>query len=126
VGPTGDVDVVTKRKDPTSAGNRTAVVQPIASHRINRAIPSHNMSYKTSNCSVKSQSFSWLNMKVFLVRVIIPLYYDKTKEPGLFNGIALGYGLDGRGSGPGRDFEFFSSPPCPDRFWSPPSLMSNG
>jgi hypothetical protein len=27
---------------------------------------------------------------------------------------------------PGRGWEFFSSPPRPDRFWNPPSLQSNG
>jgi hypothetical protein len=41
-------------------------------------------------------------------------------------GIALGYGLDDRGSSPGRGWEFFSSPPCPDRLWGPLSLLSNG
>jgi hypothetical protein len=25
------------------------------------------------------------------------------------------------GSSPGGDWEFFSSPPCPDRLWDPPS-----
>jgi hypothetical protein len=30
------------------------------------------------------------------------------------------------GSIPGRGWEFFSSPPCPDRHWSRPSLLSNG
>jgi hypothetical protein len=25
-----------------------------------------------------------------------------------------------------RGWEFFSSPPCPDRLWGPPSLLSNG
>jgi hypothetical protein len=29
------------------------------------------------------------------------------------------------GSSPGRGWEFFSSPPRPDRLWSPPSLLSN-
>jgi hypothetical protein len=41
-------------------------------------------------------------------------------------GIALGYMLDDRGSIPGRDREFFSSPPRPDRLWGPPGLLSNG
>jgi len=27
---------------------------------------------------------------------------------------------------PSRDWEFFSSPPHPERLWSPPSLLSNG
>jgi hypothetical protein len=31
-----------------------------------------------------------------------------------------------RGSSPGRGWEFLSSPPRPDRFWGPPSLLSNG
>jgi hypothetical protein len=30
------------------------------------------------------------------------------------------------GSIPGECWEFFSSPPCPDRLWSPPSLLCNG
>jgi hypothetical protein len=30
------------------------------------------------------------------------------------------------GSSPGRGWEFFSSPPCPDPLWGPPSLLSNG
>jgi hypothetical protein len=38
-------------------------------------------------------------------------------------GIALGYGLDDRGSIPGGCWEFFSKPP---RLWGPPSLLSNG
>jgi hypothetical protein len=45
-------------------------------------------------------------------------------------GIALGYGLDDRGSrvrfpGGGGGWEFFSSPPRPERLWGPPSI-SNG
>jgi len=32
----------------------------------------------------------------------------------------------GNGSSPGRDWEFKSSPPRPDRLWSPPSLLSSG
>jgi hypothetical protein len=31
----------------------------------------------------------------------------------------LGYGLDDWGPDPGRGWEFFSSPPCPDRLWDP-------
>jgi hypothetical protein len=30
------------------------------------------------------------------------------------------------GSSPGRGWEFFFSPPRSDRFWGPPSLLSNG
>jgi hypothetical protein len=34
-------------------------------------------------------------------------------------GIALGYGLDDRGSIPGGCWEFFSNPPRPERLWGP-------
>jgi hypothetical protein len=47
-------------------------------------------------------------------------------KPGQLNGIALGYGLDDRGSSPGRGWEFFSSPPRPDRLWGLPSLLHTG
>jgi hypothetical protein len=43
-------------------------------------------------------------------------------------GIATGYGLGDRGVGvrvPGGS-RIFSSPRRPDRFWGPPSLLSNG
>jgi hypothetical protein len=35
-------------------------------------------------------------------------------------------GSDDRISNPGGAWEFFSSTPCPDRLWGPPSLPSNG
>jgi hypothetical protein len=42
-------------------------------------------------------------------------------------GIALGYGLDdGVVSIPGGGWEFFSSPPRPERLWGPPNLLSSG
>jgi hypothetical protein len=44
-------------------------------------------------------------------------------------GIALGYGLEDRGSRvrfPAGGWEFFSSPPRQERLWGPPSLLSNG
>jgi hypothetical protein len=41
-------------------------------------------------------------------------------------GIALGYGLDDRGSILGGCWEFFSKPPRPERLCGPPSLLSNG
>jgi hypothetical protein len=49
-----------------------------------------------------------------------------SRYPGWFSGIALGYGLDDRGSSLGRGWEFFSSPPRPERLCGSPSLISNG
>jgi hypothetical protein len=40
-------------------------------------------------------------------------------------GITTGYGLDGRGSIPGRGKGFVSSPQGPDRLWDLPSLLSS-
>jgi hypothetical protein len=40
-------------------------------------------------------------------------------------GIATGYGMDGRGSIPGRGKSFFSTPQRPEQFWDLPSLLSN-
>jgi hypothetical protein len=41
-------------------------------------------------------------------------------------GIATRYGLEGRGSIPGRGEICFFTPQHPDRLWGPPSLLSNG
>jgi hypothetical protein len=38
----------------------------------------------------------------------------------------LGYGLDDREFESREGLEIFSSPPCPDRLWGPPSLLTNG
>jgi hypothetical protein len=37
----------------------------------------------------------------------------------------MGYGLDSRGSTPGRDKRFFSNPQHPDWLWGFPSVLSN-
>jgi hypothetical protein len=41
-------------------------------------------------------------------------------------GIVSDYGLDDRGSIPGRVKGFILYPLCPDRLWGPPSLLYNG
>jgi hypothetical protein len=41
-------------------------------------------------------------------------------------GIAIGHGLDGRGSVPGRSKRFFSSPQHPDRIWAHPASYTVG
>jgi hypothetical protein len=40
--------------------------------------------------------------------------------------IVSDYGLDDRGSIPGRGKGFFLYPLCPDGLWGPPSLLYNG
>jgi hypothetical protein len=41
-------------------------------------------------------------------------------------GTTKGYGLDGRGSIPGRGKKFCSAPQLPGRLWGPPSLLFDG
>jgi hypothetical protein len=41
-------------------------------------------------------------------------------------GKATSYGLNGRGSIPGKDKRFLSSPEHPDRLWGAPNLFLNG
>jgi hypothetical protein len=41
-------------------------------------------------------------------------------------GTVTGYGMDGRGSIPGRGIKRFSVPQCRDRLWGLPSLISSG
>jgi hypothetical protein len=56
--------------------------------------------------------------------------YKTTGKIVVVNGLlALGYGLDDRGSRVrfwAGGWEFFSSPPRPERLWGPPSLLSHG
>jgi hypothetical protein len=49
-----------------------------------------------------------------------------TKVMILFNRYSDWLRVDDRGSNPDRGWEFFSSPPCRDRLWGSPSLLSNG
>jgi hypothetical protein len=55
------------------------------------------------------------------------IYLHKSRDSSV--GIALGYGLDNRGSRvrfSGGGWVSFCSPPCSERLWGPPSLLSNG
>jgi hypothetical protein len=55
-----------------------------------------------------------------------PLFFQHCKSRDSSVDIMTGYELDGRGYIPGKDKRFFSSPQCPSRVWSPPSLLYNG
>jgi hypothetical protein len=46
-------------------------------------------------------------------------------EPGYLCDIALSYRLDDQGFEYRQELGIFSSPPCPDRLWIPPRLLSN-
>jgi hypothetical protein len=52
------------------------------------------------------------------------LFYDTIVD--LLIGIATGYGLDNRGSVPGRGKRFFCIPQRPYQFSNPTSLLPNG
>jgi hypothetical protein len=51
-------------------------------------------------------------------------YNSRRRDSSVIQRWAMGWMIGG--SSPGRGWEFFSSPPRPDRLWAPPSLLSNG
>jgi hypothetical protein len=68
-------------------------------------------------------------MTIFILINIMTFYYIvfiNIESHDSSVGIALSYGLDDLGSIPGGGWEFFSSPPLPERLWGPLSLLSNG
>jgi len=50
------------------------------------------------------------------------MYYNFLNQLGHW----VSYGLDYRGSIPGKGGDCFSFPPSPCRLWGPPNLLSNG
>jgi hypothetical protein len=63
------------------------------------------------------------------LQMICWLYIDRSMSRCSPVSIVSGYGLDNRGIGvqsPAKAKGFFLEPLCPDRFWGPPSLLSNG
>jgi hypothetical protein len=56
----------------------------------------------------------------------LPHYINQSLYTGSSGSIVSDYGLDDRGSIPGRGRGIFFSPLHPDRLWGPPSLLSNG
>jgi hypothetical protein len=87
------------------------------------------------NCQVlvsHSQSSNFQRINLFLPfclyafspqNILIPVLYTMSRHNSV--AIAVGYGLDGRGSISDRGKRFLSSPQRPDRLWDPPSLLSN-
>jgi hypothetical protein len=66
-----------------------------------------------------------LNITILINMTILNTEYDDSRDSSV--GIALGHGLDDRGSKvrfPARAVKFFSSPPRPGLLWGPPSLLS--
>jgi hypothetical protein len=88
----------------------------LVKHRDNFKITRYNILHlhiKTqSSCEVNEYDFGKASSRM------------KSRDSSV--GIALGYGLDDRGSISGGCFEFFCKPPRPERLWGPPSLLSNG
>jgi hypothetical protein len=78
---------------------------------------------------VKAHSFGYeTNVKRYeIIIIIIIIIIIKVKwEPGYLSGTELGYGWMIGGSSPGKVWGFFFSPPCLDRLWGPPTLLSKG
>jgi hypothetical protein len=66
----------------------------------------------------------FVGMRIIKKHIIVfVVSTDGEQEPGQLSGIALGYRLYVRSSSPGRGRE---SSLHTDRFWGPPSLLSNG
>jgi hypothetical protein len=74
---------------------------------------------KVRSCVRRGGHFSANKILVITINLVI-------KEPGSSGSIVSDYGLDDRGSIPGRGKGFFLYPLCPDRLWGPPSLLYNG
>jgi hypothetical protein len=70
------------------------------------------LSENASSHSIRNTSFSRLLSKI--------------QENNEYNIQTIMLCIDDRGSNPCGGWEFFSSTPCPDRLWGPPSLLSNG
>jgi hypothetical protein len=70
-------------------------------------------------------SMHFVNSALVRVRIRLPLHCSNRSWVSS-GSIVSGYGLDDRGSIPGRGKGFFLYPLCPDRLWGPPSLLSNG
>jgi hypothetical protein len=72
-------------------------------------------------------SWRFISSKTYIL--INSVFYVVYPFAGSLNspvGIGVGYGLDDRGSILGRGWEFFSSPPHPDRFWAHPASYPMG
>jgi hypothetical protein len=63
-------------------------------------------------------------MRLFCSRYIYLHEYTNRRDSSVH--IVMGYRLDEHGSITGRGKKFFSIAQGPDRFWDPPSLLSNG
>jgi hypothetical protein len=61
-----------------------------------------------------------------LIAGTMDFYWDCYRSRGSSGSIVSDYGLDDRGSIPGRDKGFFFLFLRPDRLWGQPSLLSNG
>jgi hypothetical protein len=59
---------------------------------------------------------------IFAMFIVICGYNQKSKSRDSSVGIMGGWKI----SIPGGGWEYFSSPPCPERLWGPPNLLSNG
>jgi hypothetical protein len=68
----------------------------------------------------------YLNLVHIFITYFTRTYFIIIKSRDSSVGIVTDYGLGDRGLNPGGSWEFFSSIPCPDWFWGPPSLLSSG
>jgi hypothetical protein len=70
--------------------------------------------------SARSVCYPWL----FVLHYSVFCFYLSLRDKAGITNVCTGWMVGG--SGPCRDWEFFSLSPYPDRLWGPPSLLSNG
>jgi hypothetical protein len=75
-------------------------------------------------CVSVFEGFTWDRIRNLFQMPEVSLVARFSSNSVISVGVATGYGLDGRGSIPGRSKRHFSSPQRPDRLWGPPSLLS--
>jgi hypothetical protein len=79
-----------------------------------------------SNAEIKQCVPLWRGAQLKHRELIIVKVHSMLTSRDSSVGITTGYGQDDRVSIPGGGWESYSSTPCPDRLWLPPSLLSNG
>jgi hypothetical protein len=72
----------------------------------------------------RGREAAWMLLEMALTIFLCKNSFKRSPDSSV--SIVTIYELDGHSSIPGRGKRLFSTPQRPDRFWGPPSLLSNG